>query len=42
LIRPSVISDDSSALHISARKGDIEICRLLLRCSADVNAINDG
>jgi ankyrin repeat protein len=42
LIRSSIISDDSSALHISAQKGDIEICRLLLRCSADVNAINDG
>ena len=28
-------------LHLSAREGHLEVCRLLLQCNADIEAKND-
>ncbi len=37
-----LLFSDESALHLSSREGNVEACKLLVECQADVNAKKRG
>ena len=41
ILKSSPISDGNHALHVAARKGDVQAVKLLVCCGADVNELNE-